>query len=166
MNAPFMGNRYLLLNVNGFGHIGELRLHLKDMWKLTAVSRPDEFREHRGSQGLQALDGREPAPAPSAREQTGTQQDAALPMNRRGSAGALPPLTGSEKTRRLRQPQARRQAGGQIMQGDEGEPTPDPPLSTLEETDTQQDVDAAPMRDVIARRNRRRDGNDPLDRTI
>ena len=63
-----MGNRYLLLNVNGFGHIGELRLHLKDMWKLTAVSRPDEFREHRGSQGLQALDGREPAPAPSARE--------------------------------------------------------------------------------------------------
>ena len=115
-----MGNRYLLLNVNGFGHIGELRLHLKDMWKLTAVSRPDEFREHRGSQGLQALDGREPAPAPSAREETGRQQDAALPMNRRGSAGALSPLAN------LRQPQARRQAGGQIMQGDEGEPTPDP----------------------------------------
>ena len=54
MNSPFMGNRYLLLNVKlevlGFGHIGELQLHLKDMWELSGMPSND-FCVHRGSDG-------------------------------------------------------------------------------------------------------------------
>ena len=49
-----MGNRYLLLNVKlevlKFGHIGELQLHLKDMWELSGMPSND-FCVHRGSDG-------------------------------------------------------------------------------------------------------------------
>ena len=110
MNAPFMGNRYLLLNVKlevlGFGHIGELQLHLKDMWELSDM-RPsnepnDKFSLHADSDRLASLDGRGPFPdsrlasaAPSTAGERGAQQDVgAVDRRESGPLGQLPPIPG------------------------------------------------------------------------
>ena len=148
-----MGNRYLLLNVKlevlKFGHIGELQLHLKDMWELSGTPSND-FCVHRGSDRLASLDGRRPVPntrlapaAPSTREETGVRRDADA-RNRRvsGPLGQLPPLSGviarapaddgaeqrpaplinPEKMQRLRRRQdllRRQQVGEQIVSGNQ-----------------------------------------------
>ena len=96
-----MGNRYLLLNVKleviGFGHIGELQLHLKDMWELSGMP-SNELSAHRGSD---RLDGRGPFPdsrltpaAASTREETGARPDAgAVDRRTSGPLGQLPSLS-------------------------------------------------------------------------
>ena len=188
MNSPFMGNRHLLLNVKlevlKFGHIGELQLHLKDMWELSGMP-SNEFCVHRGSDRLAPLDGRGPVPnsrlvlaAPSTRGETGTRRDTGAADRRvPGPLGQLPPLSGTvarapaddgaeqrpaplmdpEKLRRLRRRQdasRRQQVEGQVGRG--------AIVSGNQLDQDRQDADAVPMRDVVARRNRRRGGNDPL----
>ena len=121
MNSPFMGNRYLLLNVKlevlKFGHIGELQLHLRDMWELTDTRPPneasDEFSLHAGSDRLASVDGRGPFPdsrlasaAPSTAGERGAQQDVgAVDRRESGPLGQLPPLMNPEGLQRLRRRQ-------------------------------------------------------------
>ena len=134
MNSPFMGNRYLLLNVKlevlKFAHIGELQLHLKDMWELSGMP-SNEFCVHLGSDRLASLDGRGPVPnsrlaaaAPSTREETGAQQHVgAVDRRESGPLGQLPPLMNPERLQRLRRRQDAsrpRQVGEQIVGGGGG----------------------------------------------